>query len=97
MPLSDAPVGLLIGYNCSRALAPRDVIIASRDEPYAQRTDLGWGIVGIVHADQDENDDPIGESHHILAKISTTKCNAQISLLTRIKEVITPYDGNGLQ
>ena len=26
MPLADCEVGLLIGYNCSRALVPRDVI-----------------------------------------------------------------------
>ena len=43
--VSDYPVGLLIGYNCTRALAPREVI-ANDSGPFAQRTDLGWGIVG---------------------------------------------------
>ncbi len=38
-------VGLLIGYVCSRALAPRQVITGGDDELYAIRTDLGWIIV----------------------------------------------------
>lgn len=41
-------VGLLIGYNCPRALAPRQVIVDKDDEPYAVQTDLGWSIVGSV-------------------------------------------------
>ncbi|XP_053733154.1 uncharacterized protein LOC128765925 isoform X2 [Synchiropus splendidus] len=39
-------VGLLIGYNCSQALAPRQVILGGDNEPYAVRTDLGWSVVG---------------------------------------------------
>lgn len=45
-PLRDCEVGLLIGYNCSRAMAPRQVILGGDEEPYAVRTDLGWSIVG---------------------------------------------------
>ncbi|XP_076857249.1 uncharacterized protein LOC143511529 [Brachyhypopomus gauderio] len=45
-PLMDCEVGLLIGYNCSRALAPRKVIVGGSEEPYAVQTDLGWSIVG---------------------------------------------------
>ncbi|XP_060759736.1 uncharacterized protein LOC132870171 [Neoarius graeffei] len=44
--LMDCGVGLLIGYDCSRALAPRQVITGGDDEPYAVKTDLGWSIVG---------------------------------------------------
>ncbi|KAL6479864.1 hypothetical protein MHYP_G00108970 [Metynnis hypsauchen] len=44
--LMDCEVGLLIGYDCSRALAPRQVITGGDDEPYAIKTDLGWSIVG---------------------------------------------------
>lgn len=47
-PLMDCEVGLLIGYDCSRALAPRQVITGGDSEPYAIRTDLGWSIVGGV-------------------------------------------------
>ncbi|KAI4893045.1 hypothetical protein NFI96_006436 [Prochilodus magdalenae] len=45
-PLKDCDVGLLIGYNCLRALAPRQVIVGGSEEPYAVQTDLGWSIVG---------------------------------------------------
>nr|XP_017209156.1 uncharacterized protein LOC101887079 [Danio rerio] len=45
-PLQNCEVGLLIGYNCSRALAPREVILGTENEPYAVRTDLGWSIIG---------------------------------------------------
>ncbi|GAA6067422.1 uncharacterized protein LOC113067232, partial [Tachysurus ichikawai] len=45
-PLQDCEIGLLIGYNCPRALAPNDVILGVDDEPYAVHTDLGWSIVG---------------------------------------------------
>ena len=45
-PLQDCEVGLLIGYNCARAMAPRDVISGGNEEPYAVCTDLGWSIVG---------------------------------------------------
>lgn len=44
--LKDCEIGLLIGYNCSRAMAPRQVILGGHNEPYAVRTDLGWSIVG---------------------------------------------------
>lgn len=45
-PQLECEVGLLIGYNCSKALAPRQVILGGEDEPYAVRTALGWSIVG---------------------------------------------------
>ena len=46
VPLQDVDVGLLIGYNCSRLLIPREVIAPRDDGPFAQKTDLGWGIIG---------------------------------------------------
>ncbi|XP_078374366.1 uncharacterized protein LOC144657884 [Oculina patagonica] len=44
--LLDCDVGLLIGYDCSQALAPREVITGESNEPYGIKTDLGWSIVG---------------------------------------------------
>lgn len=38
--LQDCEVGLLIGYNCSRAMAPRKVILGSDEEPYGIKTDF---------------------------------------------------------
>lgn len=40
-PLQDCEVGVLIGYNCSQALLPREVVFGQDHQPYAQRTDLG--------------------------------------------------------
>ena len=45
-PLLSCNVGLLIGYNCSAALAPRLTIVGDEDQPFAVKTDLGWSIVG---------------------------------------------------
>ncbi|XP_041434751.1 uncharacterized protein LOC121399034 [Xenopus laevis] len=45
-PLKEYRVGLLIGYDCSKALMPRQIITGGDDEPYAIKTDLGWSIVG---------------------------------------------------
>ncbi|XP_067946371.1 uncharacterized protein [Watersipora subatra] len=40
-------VGMLIGYNMSRALVPlKSIIGASHADPYAVQTPLGWSIVG---------------------------------------------------
>ncbi|XP_063969517.1 uncharacterized protein LOC135157535 [Lytechinus pictus] len=64
-PLQDVEIGLLIGYDCAKALAPR-AVIHSPDErgPYAVQTDLGWSIVGTVNAGYvDSHNDPIGVSH----------------------------------
>ncbi|XP_067939480.1 uncharacterized protein [Watersipora subatra] len=45
-PLLDCGVGLLIGYNCSRALSPVEFIPAKGNLPYAVKTALGWCLVG---------------------------------------------------
>lgn len=45
-PLQDCDVGLLIGYDCPSALAPLEVIIGDKHEPFAQRSELGWSITG---------------------------------------------------
>ena len=44
----DIDIGLLIGYNCSNALIPREVIAGESNEPFAVKTDLGWSIVGRI-------------------------------------------------
>ncbi|XP_061630981.1 uncharacterized protein LOC133478666 [Phyllopteryx taeniolatus] len=45
-PFQDCNVGLLIGYDCPSALAPLEVIVGTTNEAFAQRTQLGWSIVG---------------------------------------------------
>lgn len=55
--LQDCDVGLLIGYDCPSALAPLEVIIGHENEPFAQKTELGWSIIGAVnpHLDRQGN------------------------------------------
>ena len=60
MPLdTEAEVGLLIGANCARAIKPHEVILGNDDDPYAKRTALGWGIIGEINpqGQDDSNDD----------------------------------------
>ena len=50
MPLHTCPIGALIGYNCTKALRPIEVIAAPEelDAPYGLKTALGWNIVGTI-------------------------------------------------
>ena len=52
--LQECDVGLLIGYNCPRALAPTNIIRGDVDEPYAVETELGWSIVGSTRRSTDQ-------------------------------------------
>ncbi|XP_051917653.1 uncharacterized protein LOC127598109 [Hippocampus zosterae] len=45
-PFQNCNVGLLIGYDCPSALAPLEVIVGAANEAFAQRTQLGWSIIG---------------------------------------------------
>ncbi|RXN31349.1 hypothetical protein ROHU_017013 [Labeo rohita] len=56
-PALDCEIGLLIGYNCPQALLPRDVLRGSEDQPFAQRSLLGWSIIGCNHCDGDYEDE----------------------------------------
>lgn len=46
--MKDGEAGLLKGYNCSIAMAPRKILVGEGDKPYAIQTDLGWSIVGCL-------------------------------------------------
>ena len=79
-PLLDCEIGLLIGYDCSRALAPREVVAPKQNGIYAQRTDLGWGIVGVIDPNYHNDSDPIGVSNHILTlEVPSALCGNQNS------------------
>ena len=64
--MQDCDVGLLIGYNCPMALAPRNCVTGRENDPFAVQTSLGWSIVGGV--DQSVDGDAIGSSFRILVK-----------------------------
>lgn len=76
-------LGLLIGYNCSQALLPREVVSGKENEPYAQRTDLGWSIVGHGNACVDDGD-AIGISHRIVVRQVTPGVNPPVTLKTEV-------------
>ncbi|XP_030831163.1 uncharacterized protein LOC105447377 [Strongylocentrotus purpuratus] len=99
MPLQSCEVGLLIGYDCARALIQRDVIPPADDNgPYGLRTDLGWSILGNVKEDEHKyayEDDPVGVSHQltaceIAAELRTENKDVLFAHNTSVEEEITP-------
>ena len=44
--VKDILFGLLIGNNCQRALEPMQIIASQDEGPYAERTRMGWCVVG---------------------------------------------------
>ncbi|RXN04345.1 hypothetical protein ROHU_012986 [Labeo rohita] len=56
-PLQSCDIGMLIGYDCPSALAPLEVITGGDDEPFAQKTSIGWSIIGLCnpHLDRQGN------------------------------------------
>ncbi|XP_030585762.1 uncharacterized protein LOC115780619 [Archocentrus centrarchus] len=89
-------VGLLIGYNCSQALLPREVVSGEENQPFAQRTDLGWSIIGYASPYMDGGD-AIGVSHQVITRQVTPSLqlpssrNHEVHYVcrTQIKEVIS--------
>ena len=79
MPKSDCGVGLLIGYNSPKALTPREVIPSDGYGPFAQKTDLGWGIIGLIR--DNSNSSAIDGGGY-----------GQIVLKTTAKEMISPQE-----
>ena len=65
-PMQSCDVGLLLGYNCPQALAPRQTIQGEGTQPYAVLTILGWSVVGY-------SDSAYNSSHNI-----SSTCNRVI-------------------
>ncbi|XP_030611515.1 uncharacterized protein LOC115798709 isoform X1 [Archocentrus centrarchus] len=94
-------VGLLIGYNCSQALLPREVVSGEENQPFAQRTDLGWSIIGYASPYMDGGD-AIGVSHQVITRQVTPSLqlpssrNHEVHYVcrTQIKEVISSDQWN---
>ncbi|XP_071836853.1 uncharacterized protein [Apostichopus japonicus] len=97
MPLEQCEIGLLIGYNCPKALMPIEVISPPDNGPYAERTNLGWGIVGIINPRELSVDkcDPVGVSHFIVTPRPTSEFEsilprdgAKICFKCNVREVV---------
>lgn len=80
--LFECDAGLLIGYDCTSALAPLETVKAEGNLPYAVKTELGWSIVGTI--DQRESADRLGVSHRVITKevesgrAFTFECDTQV-------------------
>lgn len=85
-PLQDCDVGLLIGYNCSQALLPREILSGKEDEPYAQHTDLGWSIVGQSNPCPNYGD-AIGVSNRIIVRKVIPDLNPSVDLQNKVHYV----------
>ena len=93
----DVDIGLLIGCNCPKAIAPTEVIRGKGEEPYAVRTLLGWSIVGPVATSDTPRDGHALDStcHRTLTRevISGASDSAnQLSFILhgKTKEVMNP-------
>ncbi|CAI5661726.1 unnamed protein product [Oreochromis niloticus] len=98
-PLQSCDVGLLIGYNCPQALVPREVVSGRENQPFAQKTDLGWSIVGYGNPCLDYGD-AFGISHQVIVKevvpdiqpSSNFTNKVHYVYRTQIKEIISPTE-----
>ena len=84
MPKTNCEIGLLIGYDCPRAMLPTGVISDScnPNSPFGLKTDLGWSIMGIIRRSAVENLDPIGHNRCVVTGQIT---DSQIILQRRNK------------
>ncbi|XP_066553505.1 uncharacterized protein LOC136721589 [Amia ocellicauda] len=98
-PQQSCDVGLLIGYNCPQALVPRQVVPGKENQPFAQRTDLGWSVVGYGNPCLDYGDE-IGISHQVIVRQvmpglqSSSNLTSEVHYVcrTQVKEVVSPAD-----
>ena len=105
VPFHDsADVAILIGNNLPSAIRPREFIAGNDDEPYAQKSILGWGIVGVVGSSEKGNvlvSNRISVSSRsslpltmatskALVKPQETYSNAKFVFTTKTKEIFNP-------
>ena len=89
----DVEVGLPIGANCAHAIKPTEVIPGREDDPYAKKTALGWGVIGVVSPNKNEEDDNHCSCHRIVSldvQPSNGKGMCHFAFKTKGKEVFAP-------
>ena len=82
----DAEISILIGNNCPKAIRPREIVAGEDDEPYAQRTILGWGVIGRVCKSRDKE----GGEKGVCNRVAASEINSRFAFSTRAKEIIDP-------
>ena len=90
----DAYVGLLIGANCTKAIKPREVIPGADDDPYAVRTTLGWGVIGVINQSTiDSQENSYCSCNRIVSREiedSLVKTVSHVVAKTSAKELFVP-------
>lgn len=90
---SDIEVGLLIGINCLLAIKPMEMILGNRLDPYAQRTALGWGILGTTQYSSDEGCiEDLTVNRILISEVSIGQEDKRcyFALQTKVKEIFDP-------
>ena len=90
VPVQQADIALLLGYDCPAALCPISVVSAGGDKPYAVETKLGWSVVGPVSIE------PTYDSHVTMSypvnslETGQTLHHSALVYRTSAKEIVTP-------
>lgn len=88
-------VALLLGINCARAIKPREIIPGNDDDPYAKRTALGWGVIGMVAPDTCESDESLGVNRTVTREVQfSPRKMCHFVLKTHVKEILNPAQVN---
>ena len=94
----DTYVGLLIGANCTKAIKPREVIPGADDDPYAVRTTLGWGVIGVINQSTiDSQENSYCSCNRIVSREiedSLVKTVSHVVAKTSAKELFIPAQVN---
>ena len=83
---ADVEISLLIGSNCTRAIRPRAIMAGEEDEPYGQKSILGWGVVGTICKSQSED----AQSDVNCSRIAARDTGKYFAFTSKTKEVISP-------
>ena len=90
---NNVEVCLLIGCNCPKALKPKEVILGNDRDPYAVKTELGWGIIGPVSPSFLDDQDDVSTCHRIVThEIGNEKLDRRFVVDRHIREVINPFE-----
>ena len=82
----DAEISILIGNNCPRVVRPREINVGEDDEPYAQRTGLGWGVTGrVCKSPVEENGD-----RGVCNRVTASEVHSCFAFSTKAKEIVDP-------
>ena len=79
-------ISLLIGNNCPSIVRPRKVLVGGEDDPYGQRSLMGWGIIGKVCKTTGE----VNHKEVVCNKVVAKETHEHFAFTTKVKEVINP-------